>query len=163
MKKLRLLVTDKCNRACPGCCNKGYDLAALPVLDTYLGWDEVNITGGEPMLDPDATMGVISLFPWTRVFVYTAKVDDLQATLDVLELADGMTLTLHTQEDVAPFLVLNKALDTELCDEQLSLRLNVFEGVKIPEEVNIDKWKVKAHMAWIKDCPLPKDEVFMRL
>jgi hypothetical protein len=43
------------------------------------------------------------------------------------------------------------------------MRLNVFEGVTIPEDTDLSLWKVKEQMVWIKDCPLPQDEVFMRL
>ena len=163
MTKLRLLITDKCNRSCPGCCNKGYDLAALPVCKDFgYRWDEVCLTGGEPMLDPHGVIHAVCLFPaQTRIFLYTAKVDDLPATLEVMDVLDGLTLTLHTQDDVAPFLALNEALGLEY--RHLSLRLNVFKGIVVPEDVDISQWKVKDNMVWVKDCPLPKDEVFMRL
>jgi hypothetical protein len=42
-----------------------------------------------------------------------------------------------------------------------SLRLNVFKGVSLAE-LNLSCWKVKPNIKWIKNCPLPEDEVFMR-
>jgi hypothetical protein len=42
-----------------------------------------------------------------------------------------------------------------------SLRLNVFKGVSVPKTWS--NWIVKKNMVWIKNCPLPEDEVFMKL
>jgi molybdenum cofactor biosynthesis enzyme MoaA len=53
VKKLRLLVTERCARSCSGCCNHDWDLAALPTCESYAGYDEVLLTGGEPMLYPE--------------------------------------------------------------------------------------------------------------
>ena len=33
MTKLRLLVTEKCDRNCGGCCNKSFDLKNLPIFN----------------------------------------------------------------------------------------------------------------------------------
>ena len=46
-----------------------------------------------------------------------------------------------------------------------NLRLNVFKGIDL---MNVDTqhtalWKIKTNIEWVKNCPLPKDEVFMRL
>lgn len=32
-KKLRLLVTTKCNNKCPMCCNKQFNFDKLPIVD----------------------------------------------------------------------------------------------------------------------------------
>lgn len=50
-KKLRLLVTAKCHNKCPMCCNNQFDFEKIPVVDR-LDYDEISITGGEPLL-PD--------------------------------------------------------------------------------------------------------------
>ena len=52
MKKLRLLITEKCNRKCEGCCNLDWDLQNLPVCTSFKGYDEILLTGGEPQLEP---------------------------------------------------------------------------------------------------------------
>jgi hypothetical protein len=161
MKKLRLILFEKCNRSCAGCCNKGFDLAALPICTDLTSWDEIYLTGGEPMLEPGLIRGVISKIPMrTKVYLYTAKVDDVKATLDVLGALDGMTLTLHEQRDVAPFLALNMELLATAYE--WSLRLNVFDGVQLPD-LDLSLWQVKAGKVWVKDCPIPEGEVFMRL
>jgi hypothetical protein len=168
--KLRLLVHEECNRACPGCCNKGWDLKALPECPSFKGYKEVMLTGGEPMLDPQKVIYLAdkAMLEGAMVYMYTAKVDDLKAVFEVLCRLDGICLTLHDQGDVEPFLALNRAISehswlvSELAEGKYSLRLNVFAGVEIPEGTDLSFWKVKPGMKWIKDCPLPQDEVFMR-
>ena len=72
---------------------------------------------------------------------------------------DGVTLTLHTQGDVAGFYRLNEKLLTARLEPK-SLRLNVFKGIKVDVPIY---WQVKWDIVWLKNCPLPSNEVFMRL
>lgn len=164
LKKLRLLLFEKCNRACPGCCNKGFDLSGLPVCESLEGWDEVSLTGGEPMLDPQLVIDTAFSVPTpTPVNLYTAKVDDLPAVINVLHFLNGLCVTLHDQRDVEPFLRLNDRLVRVYPKDRWSLRLNVFKGVNLPPETDLSFWKVKDRIEWIPDCPLPEGETFMRL
>lgn len=158
--KLRLLLWSECNRACPGCCNKQWNLDALPVCCDLTGFEEVILTGGEPMLNPSAIHRVVAQVPsHVPVIVYTAKVDDLAEVLDLLTVVEGLTVTLHEQADVDPFLSLLAATRTW---RHKSLRLNVFRGVQLPSNFDPGAWRVKADIVWIENCPLPTDEVFMR-
>lgn len=159
--KLRLLLTEECNRNCLGCCNKDWDLTKLPSCFDYTPYSEIMLTGGEPMLNPTLIKSLaqlIKLKNWVPVYLYTAKVDDIQQTLSVLFFIDGITLTLHDQADVKPFLFLNSMLPHQM---NKSLRLNVFKGIKLPNH-DFKKWKLKQDIEWAKNCPLPEDEVFMR-
>ena len=162
MKKLRLLITEKCNRNCEGCCNKDYDLENLPKIDNhFLYWDEILLTGGEPMLIPQIIRNLASKIRSVNqcpIYVYTAKVDDLQAILSTLFFVDGLTVTLHEQKDVKPFLRFNKVIPNWV---RKQLRLNIFKGIKI-STINLGKWKIKKNIVWLKNCPLPEDETFMR-
>ena len=114
VKKLRLLLFEKCERNCDGCCNELYDLKALPVEENFGQYDVVLLTGGEPMLEPqfviDTAMEITKQDPMTKIYVYTAKVDDIEATLGVMFATNGLTVTLHGQEDVEPFRVFNDTL-----------------------------------------------------
>lgn len=161
--KLRLLLTEDCDRSCPGCCNKDWDLDALGVCDSFDGYSEVLITGGEPMLYPDRVLTLIRKIrrhnPATKIYVYTAKVDYTRAALEVLNAADGMTLTLHEPDDAKALSVFDFELKPPLAAGK-SLRLNVFNGIETPELFN--DWKTKEDMEWVKDCPLPEGEIFAR-
>lgn len=164
MKKLRLLVTESCNRSCAGCCNKQWDLKKLPIAKDFDGYDMIMVTGGEP-LQPSKLAGTLDLLKRmsnlpAAVYVYTACAENV---IPVLGWTDGVTLTLHEQADVAEFLKLNSFLLGRLAYRGLSLRLNVFNEVALPAGLDLSLWKVKLGIRWIEDCPLPADEEFARL
>lgn len=164
--RLRLLVTEECNRACPGCCNKQFDLKSLPETVWFYGYDEIMITGGEPLLDTPRTIAIIAelrAVTLSPIYVYTAKLEPASDVLAVLIMADGITVTLHEQDDFTKWQALDDALAhfPDLFSSK-SLRLNVFKNVKIPEGTDLSRWQVKDGIIWINPCPLPNDEVFMR-
>ncbi len=169
--KLRLLLFEKCNRNCKGCCNKDFDLKNLPIADndSIRGKDMIILTGGEPMLNPSLIIRVtqdIKSVSAAPVIVYTAKIDDYDTTINVLQYVDGMTVTLHKQDDVEHLARLHQHIPESLLYGKL-LRLNVFKGVSIPMGFELSgdayHWLIKDEIEWIKNCPLPEGEVFMRL
>jgi hypothetical protein len=163
MKKLRLLVTKKCNRTCPGCCNKDWDLDNLPICDSFDGYKEVILTGGEPMLNPNNLIYLIKEIrkeSQAPIYLYTAKVDNIQRALSILFFIDGITVTIHEETDWDSVAEFNRLLPTNC---RKSLRLNVFKECNLPSYDEFYKWKVKDSIEWIENCPLPTDEVFMKL
>ena len=85
-KKLRLLVTAKCHNKCPMCCNNQFDIEKIPVVDRF-DYDEISITGGEPMLTRESFEKVLRLvhsfcsvskaigMPMPKFYLYTAFFD----------------------------------------------------------------------------------------
>lgn len=119
------------------------------------------LTGGEPLLYPETVKHLaerIKKQTSAPVVVYTAMPERV---LDVLPFVDGVTLTLHDQDDVAPFMDLDTAALQHAAVGKL-MRLNVFNGVTLYAAPSAC-WEVKANITWIKDCPLPCDEEFKRL
>ena len=171
-KKLRLLVTKECNRHCPLCCNKHYDLDALPKVGTFAGYDEILLTGGEPMLDYQLVNKTVSTIrienKKAKIYMYTAKTDlPFQLLLMLLLKLNGITITLHGQEDVPYFvdfvIMLHMVYGVSV---PRSLRVSVFKHVDITKHRELIKccgWKIKDNLTWQKECPLPNGEVFMRL
>jgi hypothetical protein len=163
MKTLRLLVTKQCGKGCEGCCNKDWDLDNLPVVE-HFNYDEILITGGEPLSDEniDKTeiilQGINVLFPKEnrKIYVYTSN----PSYLRILNFCNGVTLSIHNEKDLKRFLFWKPWL--EFYDNK-SLRLNIFKGINLPKGLDLSKWTVKDNIEWIKDCPLPENEVFMRL
>lgn len=52
MRKARVLVTQKCNKSCDGCCNKSNildSMVTITSIDDLTCYDEIMITGGEPV------------------------------------------------------------------------------------------------------------------
>lgn len=165
MTKLRLFLWSDCNRSCEGCCNKDWDIAKLPVYDGKTKYDSILLTGGEPLLNWRKVCEIVTKLNAAKAFgkiiLYTADQDHL---INVINYFDGVTLTLHTQEDADDFYLLDGRLKEmiargHLYTDKHMLRLNVFKGITVkPSGI----WNVKYDMEWIKDCPLPEGEVFMR-
>lgn len=164
---LRLLIAEKCNRTCEGCCNNDFDLKNLPTTNNYKGYDKIIITGGEPRLYPELVKQVIfevrEQNPTAKIIMYTAKSKRASDLMDILELLDGITLTLHEQYDVFPFVNLYNLINHRQLGYKI-LRLNVFSNVDIsPHLWKIKNWKIKSNIEWMKNCPVPTNEVLMRL
>ena len=170
LKSLRLLLFSECNRNCNGCCNKDWDLDGLPVANSFYGYDEILLTGGEPMLHPDFVIETIERIrkqSEAKIYVYTAKIDEIASIYDVIYWSNGITVTLHDTNDVKHFIKLNNFLlemwiGGFISKHEKNLRLNVFEGIDISNE-DLSLWIVKSNIVWLKNCPLPENEVFMRL
>jgi organic radical activating enzyme len=157
----RLIFTEKCNRKCEGCCNKGFDFTKYPKWNwnEIDKWNMILISGGEPMLYPISLIALITRiksYTSARIITYTADVKDIAMAVSVINVSDGITLTLHDQRDVATFEQLNMLLQTK-GPYNKSLRLNVFDGIRLPD-YPITLWDVKKNIKWIKDCPVPPNE-----
>ena len=161
LKTLRLLLFSACNRDCDQCCNKDWDLKALPIERDFTQYDEVLLTGGEPMLSPrrvwEAVEHIRAQNTTAKIHLYTAMVRPVLVDL-LRHNLDGVTLTLHDQNDVTETLYAFLAIAPRLQPAK-SLRLNVFEGVVVED---VEGWQVKRNMVWLPQCPLPANETFCR-
>lgn len=164
MKKLRLLFTKDCPRKCPGCCNNDWKLDELPVCNDYNGYTQIMITGGEPLMYLNSLLYCIGeIRAQTRktpIYIYTSWMDT-NDLLTAMKYSDGLTITLHDKEQIYPFMLFDEILNpSDFIDK--SLRLNIFEGISLPFDAEKVGWEVKKDIKWIKNCPLPKQEVFMK-
>jgi organic radical activating enzyme len=167
-KTLRLIYTPICNRSCPGCCNKDFDLPNLPRPD-HFNYEEIFITGGEPLLFLDEVIGFIKalrLITKAKIYIYTAFIamDNPTILLKAIKVSDGITLTIHEKRDWIHFLQFENVTKNriDLFDGK-SLRLNIFKEVEANVSLISDKWKVKNNIEWIVNCPLPPNEVLMKV
>lgn len=166
MKTLRLLFSEKCNRDCALCCNKTQNLDSLPVCNDYASYEEIIITGGEPMLNPKGVLALIAEIreanPSAKIFMYTANCMDTRELAKVMDKLDGVTITLHEQQDVAWFERFTHGLGSYVMFYPewavKTFHLNVFKGI---QHEMYPHWEMKT-MEWLEDCPLPSNEVFMR-
>lgn len=176
-KKLRLMVTAQCQRECEGCCNKDHDVPPVLKMDELLNYQEVYITGGEPMLVPQLTQLVV----WVTMgdyyqaniptFIYSSKCmpEDVENWQSLYQSIDGITFTIHEKEDEHEFWRLNEMVErfdalsftTISSSKYKSLRLNQFDHFEMDRPVP-EKWDHR-RIHWLKDCPLPKGEDFRRL
>ena len=159
-------MTKDCPKNCKLCCNKNFDLEKLPIVQ-HFDYDEIIITGGEPFAEKTEKiteslinyLKFVEVNPNRKVFAYTALPFAVVGYHDIL---DGMTLSLHTKSDVNEFIWANMMLLSRE-DNLKSLRLKLFEGVTIPSDIDLSLWEVTKDVKWIENCPLPSDEIFMRL
>ena len=164
MKKLRLLTTLLCDKSCPGCCNHDWDIFNLPVCTSFRGYKEVILTGGEPMLNPVQLYHIISKIrkenKRCKIYLYSALINNY--SIEILQLVDGLTFTLHYQKDVENL----EQFDLDLFPykkyfKNKSLRLHIFDDIQVNNKLTMG-WNVK-RLKWIKNCPLPEGEILMRL
>lgn len=172
-KTLRLIYSPVCNRSCPGCCNKDFDLPNLP-RPTHFNYEEIFITGGEPLLFYDEIVGFIKairLVSDAKIYVYTAKCDDASMLIELLDIVDGITLTLHDVRDWGMFQQFSFVTrEHPEIFEGKSMRLNIFDEVASDESLDMyffthkteETWRVKKNIKWIPNCPLPPNEVLMK-
>lgn len=171
-KKLRLVVTEKCHNKCPMCCNNRFDLKTIPIVDRF-DYDEISITGGEPMLYPDKVADIADTLRKAakiiganpKIWLYTSKLNPMTFTM-IAKYIDGVCYTPHNDAEVAMFKAINRMLlrsEAWIDRGSFSLRLNLFEEqAQALKKENLSLWKVK-NIAWIKDCPIPEGEDFRRI
>ena len=162
MKKLRLLVTEKCTRNCEGCCNK--DLKPKGVLTSIQNWEEyyqIMITGGEPLLYPNELLAFLTKLSrkYFQILYTAITLQDKRKMKEIFCLLDGVTFTIHDKRGIRDFIRLNKFLQRNSFG--LHQRLNIFCDVQLPP-INLYGWDVK-FIEWIKNCPLPENEDFYKL
>lgn len=160
--KVRLLFTDDCNRKCKGCCNRNWT-GEPPIGLTWQEvreFDEIYITGGEPMLYPKKLKKLIKKLKTktNKIFLYTAMPYPKKIFIDIMSFLDGASVTLHTSKDYFNFYC---AQYYATPFEGKSMRLNDFTNKKI-KFTNGAEWHHRP-MTWIIDAPLPDGEIFAKL
>ena len=114
--KARLIVTRACNRQCAGCCNWNIGKGIIPeprrveLLEDLMRYEEVMITGGEPVLVPFLAHGIAANL---RARNYTGRILLYSATFErdfyerIAPYIDGIHFTLHaeaTSRDIFDFM-----------------------------------------------------------
>ena len=173
-KKLRLLVTDKCEHNCSMCCNRQFEFQKIPVVDRW-DYDEIMITGGNPLLHQPwlrISQRTINLVKTIRkvqnveskIYIYT-NTCDVKVLGKIALYVDGFVLTPHNYRELQDIMVLNKLFVDLVWPLKLSMRVNLFEEQEnqLPEGFVWNKNIILKQMQWIPDCPIPEGEDFRRL
>lgn len=163
--KLRLLVTDRCTRGCEMCCNRQFDLASLPVCNAYGGYDEILLTGGEPLTEPVLLRNIILDIrreaPAAKIFLYTSVFG--HRLLYFYDYLDGITASVRTNDDIDALREFTGVIRSRpAAGPSKSLRLKVFadrEKMTCWPEAYAP-WKV-TQAKWLPRCPVPDGEDFM--
>lgn len=173
MKSARVITTFECNRNCPYCSNNYKSLISQGKeednLDFVKDYDEIILTGGEPMLYPERLLDLIKnikvVNPNVKIYLYTAKWEPFIQT--ILHYIDGLTYTLHKnikQFEAFDFNTLQRHINYMHSDnENKSFRLFIHEDVK--EEFNLipatwDRIKIAGTLSE-EDCDYPEDDLII--
>lgn len=147
--KIRLIVTNVCNRKCPGCCNVGWK-GPQPkpmTLEDLTEYDTIIITGGEPLLYPEKVYQLMDEFDFQNFILYTASICDEQSLSEIFfhPNLSGITYTIHDQKGLDEFERFNKILKDAIHDGDLhfSLRLNIFPSDVVLRPMDLSGWNVK--------------------
>jgi len=172
MRKARVIVTHSCNRSCDGCCNKDIDMNKVKKVDNLndlIDYDEVMITGGEPLLLDQRVKSMASVLRYysnqrgriVNIYLYTAYCPDWPSP--IIKMFDGIHYTIHypcNDEDVRMLKKMTEALE-DVKKERFSTRLAIdkrcFEDYDF-SNIDFSSWDVIRRMEWKKDCPLPEGE-----
>ncbi len=157
-KTARVIVTLACNRKCPGCCNETIGkVASIGDISVLSDYEEVVITGGEPMLNPDSLLRFIKALKKQnkrqRVYLYTAclSMDDYGKILNQL---DGITVTLHaevTDDDIRNLKYMSYNLYGEDLDMRLFIDRRVYEKYDL-SNICLKTWDVVRKLEWKEKC-----------
>lgn len=174
--KVRVLITKKCNRKCKGCCNDYLGLVDRVTFEELLKYDEIILTGGEPMLIPERAVELIHRLKFEgykgKLWLYTANSRRLKrhwAVEMLLDEVDGITYTLHYEKDAEKLrrdLADLRRLDQYFAEnpfrEERSDRLYIDSRIFDKEYVNslAHKWAEIKPLEWKEngDCSLPEGE-----
>lgn len=171
-KTARILITTKCNRNCPGCANEKFiksdEMHIMEHLTEIVKYNEIIITGGEPMLQPNKVANMIwdiRYISKAPIFMYSSTVDLKVARHNsILRLLDGLTYTVHYESTMKDIMML-QYLSTKLKNFAPKLKTRLLLDSRLPQKyelLNIDfgAWDIVKWLEWKQDgdCPLPEHE-----
>lgn len=163
----RVIVTYQCNRSCLGCCNgHDNDIKKISNVDELLKYDEIVITGGEPMLIKeklfDFLLQLRNMEYNGKIYMYTAFWNPGIYSNEILQSLDGITFTIHADSTDADIVALKSlSRQTRLADPKFSSRLiidsRVFEKYDL-SNINLNSWDVIRKLQWKDKCELAEHE-----
>lgn len=154
-KTARVIVTLKCNRNCPGCCNMNLpEYREVHTDEELLDYEEIVITGGEPMLIPGKVLEFINRM-WDKgyrgkMYLYTSYWNGKGISKEILKELDGFTFTLHAECTDADIIALkNLSNSGVLQDKGFSSRLvidkRVYDRYDL-SNINFSRWSM---VSWL--------------
>lgn len=166
-KTARVIVTLNCNRRCPGCCNinlPGHRKVSTD--EELMGYQEIVITGGEPMLIPGKLLEFINRM-WDKgyrgkIYLYTSFWNGKGISKEILKELDGFTFTLHaecTDKDIIALKSLSNSgiLQNKDFSSRLIIDKRVYERYDL-SNINFSRWDVIRKLEWKEKCNQAENE-----
>lgn len=167
-KTARVIVTFECNRNCPGCCNKKLpEYKVIHNINELLAYQEIVITGGEPMLIPGKVMDLVDGLRTDcdyrgKIYMYTSLWNGKKISKDILRELDGITYTLHAESTDKEIMEL-KALSNSGILQNPSFVSRLFIDTRVYERydlsnINFARWSVIRKLVWKEKCEPAQNE-----
>ncbi len=168
-KTARVIVTYRCDRKCENCCNEHIRNAPEVQFEDLLEYDEIVITGGEPMLIAMRVFGLVHRLLDRkfrgRIWLYTATFNANSWEHKMLiRYVDGITYTFHadyTNRDISRLKDLTEFLNSGGLSGSYRLMVDsrVMRDISLQDIKGIRKWTDIKALVW-KDgaCPVPQHE-----
>ncbi|MEY8429262.1 4Fe-4S cluster-binding domain-containing protein [Lachnospiraceae bacterium 48-42] len=168
-KTARVIVTYRCDRKCENCCNEHIRNVPEVQFEDLLEYDEIVITGGEPMLFAPRVVELVHRLRDRRfrgrIWLYTATFnEDHWAHRMLIRDVDGITYTFHaeyTNRDISRLKDLTEFLNSGGFPGSYRLMVDsrVMRDISLQDIKGIRKWTDIKALVW-KDgaCPVPEHE-----
>ena len=169
MRIARTIITFDCPQDCDLCCNKYAPMQRLMTpcsLEDLRVYDQVLITGGEPMLYPKEVIRIARALrnqsPDQTIYLYTAL--HTHRMKDILPHVDGVHFTIHksaTRADVERFYKFQNLIR----GWNKSFRLYLEPGIDKPIKVIPNRWTRVEVKPWLQEheMKLPRGESLLVL
>ena len=170
MKSARVIMTLACERHCVYCSNYYQSIMQsakeIDNIDEVSDFDEILLTGGEPMLFPEKLIKIIEQIrknSFAAIYLYSAKYTAKMK--EIIELVDGIHFTLHSDTspmDVVDFHTFQSLLSMY---PRKSFRLYLNHDIHLPVTVYPYLWKRVEVKPWLteSECKLPENETLFIL
>lgn len=174
-KNMHLMITKKCNRKCPYCCNNFYRIEDIQIARTeeFSQVENVFLTGGEPFVYTEPTLAphfvaktLKANFPnLKKVYVYSNVVEFFDAVEKdgwKLENIDGINFSIKNKKDYDVYVKNRSYLEKKL--QELGVvenRIYCFPGF---EDIKYSKKLfTKFNRIWQTDFQAAADSFFRRM
>lgn len=163
----RVIVTFDCNRKCLGCCNSNLpEYKTIHSDEELMKYQEIVITGGEPMLIPGKVLEFINRL-WDKgyrgkLYLYTSFWNDKGISKEILKELDGFTFTLHAECTDADIIALKSLSNSGILQNKgFSSRLiidkRVYDRYDL-SNINFMRWSVIRKLEWKEKCDPAQNE-----
>jgi hypothetical protein len=145
------------------------NMKQIDSLQELTDYDEIMVTGGEPMEDPSRTDSIINqlrwINPYATLYMYTALYSEM-GVRRCLPMLNGIQYTLHkssTIQDIDDFCRFQDHVTPFAITK--SFRLFIHPEIRFFVPINPSIWKRVEVKPWLTEgnCPLPEGESLLVL
>lgn len=169
MTTARLIATRKCHQQCSYCVNTQYkNVYNINCFDELATFDEIVVTGGEPMLWPgrlarllncvEASNKLANLYIYASVWTTHTPYSDY-----ILDSVDGVTFTLHDESGLLELSKLQRGIARREASNLGSHRLKILDSFGGTVKIVPKFFDRVTKFTPTNPCLLPSNEVLLEL